>query len=661
MEIQRDLSLFLSETCQMERIFPYALNALMRFPEVDEAAIYSCGVPDGGLGLCCGKDILKDISFKQAASFAQVNRSVYLTGEDALPPPVCDGLPHPGALGAFGVIPLKTRGKTVFLFVLMSRTRNIFSPHIRISAETIAAQISGALRWFSPTDQAPLGWVGDVRADENAPSGEEKTGNGLGKSGKELKKILETMTEGVLTISREGKVLYINTSGQRILGIDRARILHKEWKSFLENLILEDGAALLPEACPIALVLSGKRQMKVLTVGVKHEARSVCWVNFSTSAIKSNGDVMGAVATLTDISGLVKIQEVLRLRDLALKTSISGFALVDLGGRLTYGNKSFLKLWGYEKNRNILGAPLIDFLSSREKTARILEHLKAHGAWVGEISGVRRNGGLFDLQMSASMVRDKMGTPICLMASFVDITEQKKLKELMVQSEKLSSLGQLAAGLAHELKNPLAVISTCSQFCIENEKLTRRLEENFQLIYTSCQRANRLIRNLLTFARPSVMEWKRLDVNETIRQMLSMAKLQANADQIVFDCDLDEGIPQIVGDEEKLGQVLINIILNAIQAVSRKGTIRLRTFYLSEEEMVRIDVIDDGPGIPHEYLNRIFDPFFTTKDRGTGLGLSICHSIILQHQGDISARLNEGRGTTMTLKLPLTRKVKELE
>jgi two-component system cell cycle sensor histidine kinase/response regulator CckA len=238
---------------------------------------------------------------------------------------------------------------------------------------------------------------------------------------------------------------------------------------------------------------------------------------------------------------------------------------------------------------------------------------------------------------------------------FRDISQQKRMEEMMIRSEKMASLGQLSAGLAHELRNPLAVISSCAQFCMENMDLEHLAAENFQVIYRNSQRASKLISELLAFARPDSLNYKSVDLNQLFERMLRMAKLETDPSHITFVKQLEVDLPEIPGDEEKLGQVCINLIQNAIQAISGKGiiTIETRRDNSSEDAMLEISVADNGPGIPLEHRKRIFDPFFTTKDSGTGLGLSICHAVVEQHLGLISFECGEEGGTRMMVKLPV--------
>lgn len=235
-----------------------------------------------------------------------------------------------------------------------------------------------------------------------------------------------------------------------------------------------------------------------------------------------------------------------------------------------------------------------------------------------------------------------------------DISQQKRMEEMMIRSEKMASLGQLSAGLAHELRNPLAVISSCAQFCVENMDLERLVAENFQVIHRNSQKASKLISELLAFARPDSLNYKPMELNQLFERMLRMAKLEMDPSHLTFEKRFEAGLPEIPGDEEKLGQVCLNLIQNAIQAVSGKGIITVETRWdRTGEPMLELSVADNGPGIPLEHRNRIFDPFFTTKNSGTGLGLSICHAVVEQHHGEISFECGEKGGTRMAVKLPI--------
>ena len=394
------------------------------------------------------------------------------------------------------------------------------------------------------------------------------------------------------------------------------------------------------------------------TFRVKRKDGSFVWVE-NHAAKTFWGEDPAVLNVIRDISRRMEIEESLKIRNAALASSISGIGLADLEGNMTYANKAFCQMWGYGDGDEIVGKSFRKFFNKEANGAKAFAALLEKGRYVNQVSAVRKDGSYFDALVSASLVRDESDKPICIMGSFLDITEQKKSEEFMMRTEKLSSLGQLSAGLAHELRNPLAVVSSCSQFCLENMKLERLVRENFQVIYRNSQRASKLISELLAFARPDQLEQNEVDINEVLISVLRMTKLEVDPSNVSFVRHLRKGLPKIMGDKEKLGQIFLNLIQNAIHAVSGRGRITLKSRFLAMDDMVEVSVMDNGPGIPEDYRKKIFDPFFTTKEGGTGLGLSICNSIVEQHRGTIRLEQVEEGGTQVSVRLPVKQEVTE--
>ena len=466
------------------------------------------------------------------------------------------------------------------------------------------------------------------------------------------KNIIQESVDMVVII-QGGKIKFINPKTLELTGYTEEELLNTAFV----NIVHPDDRTEVTNKSRKWL-RKDKETLRIYTFRVLKKDGEGLWVE--SNSVRTEWE--GASATLNivrDISERKQALEELRITESAIASAINGFAFFDLKGKLTKVNDSFLKLWLYENKNEILGKPATAFMHKESNVSELFKALHNDGGWIGEMTAVKKDGSMFDAQVSASMVKDVNGNPVCMMASFIDITARKKLGKIMMRSDKLSSLGQLSAGLAHELKNPLAVISSCAQFCMESLKLDLTVNENLQMIFRNSQRASKLINDLLAFAKPSRLEWKEVNINEVITNMWSMARLETTPFRIDFKRNLKKGLPKIVGDKEKLGQVFLNIIMNAIQAVSGKGTVILQTNFLDQQNQVEANIIDDGSGIPDDYRKCIFDPFFTTKDMGTGLGLSICHSIIEQHNGSITVENVEGRGTRITVRLPVMQAKKE--
>jgi signal transduction histidine kinase len=229
----------------------------------------------------------------------------------------------------------------------------------------------------------------------------------------------------------------------------------------------------------------------------------------------------------------------------------------------------------------------------------------------------------------------------------------------MVRAEKLSSLGRMAAGIAHELRNPLAVILGRVQIASMKLETAQApvpdpLQQTLVCIEEQVQRADRIIRSLSTYAREGTTEMRSVDLRGVITEVLELVRPQVKLDHVQVRTELDVDLPTIRGNHDQLLQVFINLIVNAAQAMPDGGVVTL-VARAGQEGRVRITVTDTGCGIPAENLQKIFDPFFTTKapGEGTGLGLSIIHGIVEGHGGTITVASTPGQGTTFTLQFPV--------
>lgn len=240
-----------------------------------------------------------------------------------------------------------------------------------------------------------------------------------------------------------------------------------------------------------------------------------------------------------------------------------------------------------------------------------------------------------------------------------DLTERRRLEQQLIQSDKLSALGQLVAGVAHELNNPLTSISGYTQLLLRNPNLDENTRIDLEQVWQQAERAGRIVRNLLMFAREHKPERSVVQINDVIHSALALQVYQLRVDNITVQLELDPNLPLTVADPHQLQQVLLNLITNARQAMNELGggvlTIRTRLHDTLNGPEIEITVTDTGVGIPEHYLDKIFNPFFTTKPvgQGTGLGLSICYGIIQEHQGQIWAESRVGTGTTIFIRLPL--------
>lgn len=260
------------------------------------------------------------------------------------------------------------------------------------------------------------------------------------------------------------------------------------------------------------------------------------------------------------------------------------------------------------------------------------------------------------LSITLSSLTDDRGNSTGFIFLTADITVEKKREEQIIQTEKMSAIGQLAADLAHQIRNPLGIVGSAAQFCIEKTQGKgglNGLEKHFEIIYRNVQNANKIISDLLGFARPKLLEFKVNDVNQILEEVFSLIKTDFNKNRIRLLKRMNRDLPAIICDRESMKQVFLNLLMNSRQAMPRGGVISVSTGYHVEDQFVEIVIEDTGQGIHKEHLSNIFNPYFTTKEKGTGLGLSIAHRIIAEHEGRIFPESKEGKGTRMTVTLPV--------
>lgn len=271
---------------------------------------------------------------------------------------------------------------------------------------------------------------------------------------------------------------------------------------------------------------------------------------------------------------------------------------------------------------------------------------------VKEMRLVTRGGKVLQAQVSISRMRDIDGRILGAVVTVEDVSEVKALTDQLIRADRLAAMGELTAGVAHEVRNPLGIIRASVQLVEESSFNKDRLLEATSVIKQEIDRLDRVIKALLDFGRPSKPHLAVTDVADVVEDVLLFTRRFAGQSNVSISALDVKGLPRVMADPDQLKQVFVNLISNAVQAMSQSGgSIEVRAYI--NEGFISVAVSDTGPGIPPDDLKKVFDPFYSTRDEGTGLGLTIVHRILDEHDGHIEVASDPGAGTTFTVSLPI--------
>jgi signal transduction histidine kinase len=298
-----------------------------------------------------------------------------------------------------------------------------------------------------------------------------------------------------------------------------------------------------------------------------------------------------------------------------------------------------------------------DFLNSPADWEAISRHIEDRGFISSEeFDLVLKDGMRRRVLLSGSLAKSSSDEGETIHFLIKDIEQRRLMQKQMAQADKLASIGELSSGIAHEINNPLGIILGYTQLLLRSKKIPGDHVNDLKTIEKHVQSCKTIVEDLLNFARTSSPQKEDLDIHAVIEDVIGFVRHHSNLETIRIQTAFTPGLPPARIDEKKIKQVLINLLMNAIHAVARKGTITIATGINGASGRITVEVSDTGHGIAKEDLARIFDPFFTTKPtgEGTGLGLSVSYGIIKGHGGNISVKSEAGQGAAFTLSLPVT-------
>ena len=482
-----------------------------------------------------------------------------------------------------------------------------------------------------------------------------------------LENLLDSMEGGVLTVDKNMRITTFNHAAEEISGFRREEVLNKECRQVLKSDLCKD-------ECPVKKAMETGKAFFGYEVMITNKAGKKIPVNITTSALRSsNNKIIGAVENFRDLTkhkGLwAKLREERNKAQQYLNIAGAIIIAIDEKGIVTLINKKGCDVLGY-KEEEIIGKNWFDLCvpeklrGKRKETFRKVMAREEEEIEDYENTVLTKSGEERIIAWHNSTLTDEKGFVIGTLSSGEDITKRKETEVELIRSEKLASLGQLAASVAHEVNNPLAGILVYTTLLLkkyqEKKLQTEETENQLLKMKKELERTSRIIRNLLDFSRQSDADMRPIEINKVVEAALLLVRHQISLENIALELKLGKDLPLVLAGFDQIQQVLINIILNATQAMPEGGKLSIATSVAkgvkineSLKNTVRIDVTDTGVGIPKENLGKLFTPFFTTKEKGkgVGLGLPVVHGIIERHKGKIEVASELNKGTTFTIYL----------
>ncbi len=480
-----------------------------------------------------------------------------------------------------------------------------------------------------------------------------------------LRNLFERVRHGLFISSKEGKFLDCNqalldmldySSKAECLNIDLPHDLYvnPEDRMIFQERIERDGYA------------------KDMEVEFKKKDGQKITVLLTGYPIRDEKEgIVGYQGINLNITERKRIEEELRetnefFRNL-IERSVDGIIATDMKGNIFIFNKGAEDLTGYSGSE-VVGKLHITDLYPKGMAKQVMEKLRSseYGG-VGKLTPIpltilNRAGDQVPIQLSAALIYDRSGQEVATVGIFTDLRPrlqmEKKLEEThlqLVSSEKMASLGKLAAGIAHEINNPLGGILIYSSLLMEDLPPDDPKKPDLEKIVQEAGRCKEIVKSLLEFARQTEPKKESVDINRAITGGLFFLENQALFHNIRITKRLDPSLPWVIGNAGQLKQVFLNIIINAAEAMHGSGELTITTFPSPDHTSIFMEFTDTGEGIPEENLSRIFEPFFTTRDvgKGTGLGLATSYGIVESHGGKIGVKSKVQEGTTFTIELPV--------
>ncbi len=467
--------------------------------------------------------------------------------------------------------------------------------------------------------------------------------------------LLDAVADPAFVLSRAGIIIAVNEAAAEVWKQSKHTLVGRDLVSFLKPQS-RGGYSMALERCFV------ERQRQFCTVTFeKPELSNDFMMSLATFSAPDSPDDMFCLSIARDVTEDVqKDIDLLRFSNVAHYT-LNPLEITDIHGQIIYVNPAFEKASGFSKEELIGRDPNVFGSGKHPKRfwQEMWQTITSGKVWTGEVQNRKRTGEPFLTHLLISPIVDQTGKVAGYFGIHRDITEQRHLEHQLFQAQKMESIGTLAAGIAHEVGNPLTSISSLVQV-VQRTTQEDFTKEKLELVKHQVTRISKIIRDLVDFSRPSTYEVQLTDINKCVRQAIDIVKVGKKSRSIRFVLNLDPTVPSLHLVPDQVEQVLINILINAVDAVSdaqlperKDGCIEVSSRV--EGKNLTVMIQDNGKGMSEEEVEKIFEPFFTTKGvgEGTGLGLWVSYGIVKSFHGQIQVESEPGRGSSFNVLLPI--------
>ncbi|MBN2224883.1 MAG: PAS domain S-box protein [Deltaproteobacteria bacterium] len=630
---QRDIGVFLATTSDLAGALAGIMDRLLEIPGFDCGGIYLVDEMDGALKLAAHRGLSDELVCRVAVFEADTPEAgeVYagkmiIIGRAEIDTDDDLGYLRAEGLKSLVVAPVFDEGKVVGSINISTHTADAISTHVVGTIEDIAERLGSTIRRIKKQEQ-------------------------LAVSEKKYRTLIENAKEGIVVI-QDGVIKYVNPNAVRISGYPAGELVGIRFPKLIYP---EDRDRV---AARYAREVAGEDLLDPNVYRVVLKDGSIRWVE----GIGISIDWEGRPASLSFIEDVTEkklfedalLESEQKFRSL-FETSRDFLYIAAPDGTILDYNRAGKLFFGYT-DEEIRGLNLRDLYANPTERDKFVRKVVEKGFIENyEIKLKKKDGTPVDALVTVVAKKDDQGNVVGLQGNVKDITQMRRLERQLLQTEKLSSLGTMISGIAHELNNPLTAIMGNAEILGRNQDLPPDIVQRLDIISKESVRTSKIISSLLSFAREHKPERRPINLNDCIMESHKIREYNLKVNNIEVDLTLSDELRPAYADPYQIQQVFVNIINNARDALMEKGGGTLAIRSLSRDDSLIVEFEDDGPGIEPENLKRIFDPFFTTKEvgKGTGLGLSMAYGIVKEHRGTIEVTSEPGRGAKFTVTIPV--------